>query len=155
MSDFKKTRLLVLGCRPECRKGYKKFGWGGRRGGGRRGFESLGLLAGGRLCLTAGYWLGLIGTVTGTWGLDNTPSCGVISNQGTRHLPPLPYVGGGVCHLDPNEQQLTGVCSRRRSLQNRWIFDQDEMFSSLPARLGKGQGAEEIGHNLARERPKF
>ena len=25
---------------------------------------------------------------------------------------------------------------------------------SLPARLGKGQGAKEIGHNLARE-PKF
>ena len=25
----------------------------------------------------------------------------------------------------------------------------------LPARLGKGQGAKEIGHNLARERPKF
>ena len=28
------------------------------------------------------------------------------------------------------------------------------MFS-VPARLGKGQGAKEIGHNLARERPKF
>ena len=27
--------------------------------------------------------------------------------------------------------------------------------SSVPARLGKGQGAKEIGHNLARERPKF
>ena len=26
---------------------------------------------------------------------------------------------------------------------------------STPARLGKGQGAKEIGHNLARERPKF
>ena len=26
---------------------------------------------------------------------------------------------------------------------------------SVPARLGKGQGAKEIGHNLARERPKF
>ena len=25
---------------------------------------------------------------------------------------------------------------------------------SVPARLGKGQGAKEIGHNLARERPK-
>ena len=28
------------------------------------------------------------------------------------------------------------------------------MFS-VPARLGKGQGAKEIGHNLVRERPKF
>ena len=28
-------------------------------------------------------------------------------------------------------------------------------LSSVPARLGKGQGAKEIGHNLARERPKF
>ena len=27
--------------------------------------------------------------------------------------------------------------------------------TSVPARLGKGQGAKEIGHNLARERPKF
>ena len=26
---------------------------------------------------------------------------------------------------------------------------------SVPARLGKGQGAKEIGHNLAREQPKF
>ena len=26
---------------------------------------------------------------------------------------------------------------------------------SVPARLGKGQGAKEIGHNLACERPKF
>ena len=26
---------------------------------------------------------------------------------------------------------------------------------SVPARLGKGQHAKEIGHNLARERPKF
>ena len=26
---------------------------------------------------------------------------------------------------------------------------------SVPARLGKGQGAKEIGNNLARERPKF
>ena len=29
------------------------------------------------------------------------------------------------------------------------------MHYSVPARLGKGQGAKEIGHNLARERPKF
>ena len=29
------------------------------------------------------------------------------------------------------------------------------MFNSVSARLGKGQGAKEIGHNLARERPKF
>ena len=27
--------------------------------------------------------------------------------------------------------------------------------NSVPARLGKGQGAKEIGHNLACERPKF
>ena len=26
---------------------------------------------------------------------------------------------------------------------------------SVPARLGKGQGAKEIGHDLARKRPKF
>ena len=29
------------------------------------------------------------------------------------------------------------------------------VYTSVPARLGKGQGAKEIGHNLARERPKF
>ena len=29
------------------------------------------------------------------------------------------------------------------------------LLASVPARLGKGQGAKEIGHNLARERPKF
>ena len=29
------------------------------------------------------------------------------------------------------------------------------LCASVPARLGKGQGAQEIGHNLARERPKF
>ena len=29
------------------------------------------------------------------------------------------------------------------------------MLYSVPARLGKGQGAKEIGHNLAREQPKF
>ena len=29
------------------------------------------------------------------------------------------------------------------------------MLLSVPARLGKGQGAKELGHNLARERPKF
>ena len=28
-------------------------------------------------------------------------------------------------------------------------------FYSVPARLGKGQGVKEIGHNLAHERPKF
>ena len=27
--------------------------------------------------------------------------------------------------------------------------------TSVPARFGKGQGAKEIGHNLAREQPKF
>ena len=30
-----------------------------------------------------------------------------------------------------------------------------QVVRSVPARLGKGQGAEEIGHNLARDRPKF
>ena len=29
------------------------------------------------------------------------------------------------------------------------------LLVSVPARLGKGQGAKEIGHNLAREQPKF
>ena len=29
------------------------------------------------------------------------------------------------------------------------------LILGVPARLGKGQGAKEIGHNLARERPKF
>ena len=28
-------------------------------------------------------------------------------------------------------------------------------IQSVPARLAKGQGAKETGHNLARERPKF
>ena len=30
-----------------------------------------------------------------------------------------------------------------------------QCMHSVPARLGKGQGAKEIGHNLAREQPKF
>ena len=29
------------------------------------------------------------------------------------------------------------------------------MHNSVPARLGKGQGAKEIGHNLAHKQPKF
>ena len=28
-------------------------------------------------------------------------------------------------------------------------------ISSVPAKFGKGQGAKEIGHNLAHEQPKF
>ena len=28
-------------------------------------------------------------------------------------------------------------------------------YHSVPARLGKGQGAKEIGHNLAGEQPEF
>ena len=28
-------------------------------------------------------------------------------------------------------------------------------MNSVPASLGKGQGAKEIGHNVAREQPKF
>ena len=32
---------------------------------------------------------------------------------------------------------------------------QANLSYSVPARLGKGQGAKEIGHNLAREQPKF
>ena len=34
-------------------------------------------------------------------------------------------------------------------------YDLSMSLSTVPARLGKGQGAKEIGHNLARERPKF
>ena len=41
-----------------------------------------------------------------------------------------------------------------------WLTIKDQTKSryymySVPARLGKGQGAKEIGHNLACERPKF
>ena len=33
--------------------------------------------------------------------------------------------------------------------------DVKKSFYNVPARLGKGQGAKEIGHNLARERLKL
>ena len=33
--------------------------------------------------------------------------------------------------------------------------EQFHLCLSVPDRLGKGQGAKEIGHNLAREQPKF
>ena len=38
-----------------------------------------------------------------------------------------------------------------------WLprFNNNNNNISVPARLGKGQGAKEIGHNLAHERPKF
>ena len=38
-----------------------------------------------------------------------------------------------------------------------YVYGRDwtRIFDGVPARLGKGQGAKEIGHNLARERPKF
>ena len=42
-----------------------------------------------------------------------------------------------------------------------WAYQTDKLtlnyrlYHSVPAMLGKGQGAKEIGHNLARERPKF
>ena len=40
------------------------------------------------------------------------------------------------------------------SLKKHKLHRSNATFS-VPARLGKGQGAKEIGHNLVRERPKF
>ena len=34
-------------------------------------------------------------------------------------------------------------------------MDYAELCINVPARLGEGQGAKEIGHNLAREQPRF
>ena len=36
-----------------------------------------------------------------------------------------------------------------------WQHDCHAKLLSVPARLGKGRGAKEIGHNLACEQPKF
>ena len=42
----------------------------------------------------------------------------------------------------------TTPCTKMRFIRRASVV-------SVPAKLGKGQGAKEIGHNLARERPKF
>ena len=53
-----------------------------------------------------------------------------------------------------------GRREQRRRLY-RWVGSAKESVRahiqsySVPARLGKGQGAKEVGHNLAREQPKF
>ena len=61
------------------------------------------------------------------------------------------------------------LCNRCDSLQFKTRFPRDDVLAArccgrsteryqrlgFPARLGKGQGAKEIGHDLARERPKF
>ena len=49
----------------------------------------------------------------------------------------------GVAHI-----QLCTLCRKHSKIQT-------QHFYSVPARLGKGQGAKEIGNNLARKRPKF
>ena len=36
-----------------------------------------------------------------------------------------------------------------------FMYNKMQSCHCVPARLGKGQGAKEIGHNLAREQPKF
>ena len=46
-----------------------------------------------------------------------------------------------LANVTTNEVSERGIC-----------FD---AYYSVPARLGKGQGAKEIGHSLARERPNF
>ena len=62
-------------------------------------------------------------------------------------------------------QALTGHQSMAPIITNKWMEKLTGSFqiraksleiqTSVPARLGKGQGAKEIGHNLACERPKF
>ena len=47
------------------------------------------------------------------------------------------------------------VSERQRLAQTVTVAPRRMLFSSVPARLGKGQGAKEIGHNLASEQPKF
>ena len=44
--------------------------------------------------------------------------------------------------------------SRSQTGEGPYRFTSD-IDRSVPARLGKGQGAKEIGHNLARDRPQF
>ena len=47
----------------------------------------------------------------------------------------------------PSYRQPPAVASSKHSTAG--------LLNSVPSRLGKGQGAKEIGHNLARERQKF
>ena len=48
-----------------------------------------------------------------------------------------------------------GRTGNHRRIGNQKCKSNRVYYNSVPARLGKGQGAKEIGHNLARERPKF
>ena len=50
-------------------------------------------------------------------------------------------------------RELAGSAKRTRGHHAQSV--KTDMDISVAARLGKGQGAKEIGHNLARERPKF
>ena len=47
------------------------------------------------------------------------------------------------------------ISSKNQCQNTVTIFQNSVTVISVPARLGKGQGAKEIGHNLAREQSKF
>ena len=51
--------------------------------------------------------------------------------------------------LNQRECHMLAVCSYPLVQSLQWIV------GSVPARLGERQGAKEIGHNLAREKPQF
>ena len=55
--------------------------------------------------------------------------------------------------------RLHGICTILVAYKKLTLCKLYRFYSlcacSVPARLGKGQGAKEIGHNLAREQPKF
>ena len=51
--------------------------------------------------------------------------------------------------------QLTACYNNNLTGTGRCNITSTHVAHSVPARLGKGHGAKEIGHNLAREQPKF
>ena len=80
-----------------------------------------------RVHCTARDWAALTRRDMGVFCGAISRCCFCFRRAGVGHRPSDYRCGGGVCLAVP----------------------------SVPARLGKGQGAKEIGHNLARERPKF
>ena len=59
---------------------------------------------------------------------------------------------GASCVNIVSQGDVLHITNDDSSLCVNWGFITER---SVPARLGKGQGAKEIGHNPARERPKF
>ena len=102
-----------------------------------------------------------------TFALDNistdNPSCGPIFSFHSNfcdiscsrvkcclclHLTPVILL---FLHFDVGYLYLLHVPTSTKFV----LLHTTRIIHSVPARLGKGQGANEIGHNLAREQPEF